>query len=37
METTYAYLRVSLELKERALAKTEPFNSQSASMPLELS
>lgn len=29
METTQAYLHASLELKERALAKTEPFPGQS--------
>lgn len=29
METTQAYLHASLELKERALAKTEPFSGQS--------
>jgi site-specific recombinase XerD len=29
MESTQAYLHASLELKERALAKTEPFNGQS--------
>ncbi len=29
METTQAYLHASLELKERALAKTEPFKGQS--------
>lgn len=29
MDSTQAYLHASLELKERALAKTEPFNGQS--------
>jgi integrase len=29
MESTQVYLHASLELKERALAKVEPFNGQS--------
>ena len=29
METTQAYLHASLQLKEQALAKTEPFAGQS--------
>ena len=30
METTQAYLHANLQLKEQALAKTEPFPGQSA-------